>query len=55
MAEYRGVNSSTSWRYLEKETGRQRESLIKWYELYEKYPVYDDNKRMASEKVLVKL
>ncbi len=38
IAEYRGVNSAISWLSLEKQTGRQRESLQKWQSLYQKHP-----------------
>ncbi|MCK4359553.1 MAG: hypothetical protein KAW92_12605 [Candidatus Cloacimonetes bacterium] len=54
VADYRGVNSASFYK-IEIETNRQKESLKKWCELYEKHPVYEDYKRMASEKVLVKL
>ena len=59
IIEYRGVNyaddAEPSWRELMRETGRSDHSIKKWYELYAKHPVYEDYKRMASEKVVVKL
>jgi hypothetical protein len=42
VAEYRGVDSAVTWLTLEKDTGRQRETLQKWFDLYEKYPKLDD-------------
>lgn len=37
IAEYREVNSASFYK-LEKETGRQRESLKRWHDLYKQYP-----------------
>jgi hypothetical protein len=46
VAEYRGVNSAISDRELERQTGRQRESLKSWHDLYQKYP---DKKKYLLE------
>ncbi len=41
VTEYKGVNSAVSWRELEKQTSRQKESLKRWHDLYLKHPNYD--------------
>ena len=40
IREYRGVDSPT-WYQLSKQTGRDDQSLKRWYELYEAYPDKD--------------
>jgi len=37
VSKYRGVNSDTSYRELERVTGRTGEYLKRWCDLYEKY------------------
>jgi hypothetical protein len=43
VAAYTGVKPATSYRKLEKETGRDREHLKKWHQLYLKYPSSTSN------------
>jgi N6-adenosine-specific RNA methylase IME4 len=48
-AECRGVKSA-SYYQLEKATGRQRESLKKWHDLYQKYPAKEQYLPGAEQK-----
>jgi len=49
IAEYRGVKSA-SYYQLEKETGRQRESLKKWHGIYSDYSDRNEYKEIAELK-----
>jgi len=50
VCEFRGVNSQTSFYQLEKDTGRNHESLKKWNDLYQKYPDPERYRPIAEEK-----
>lgn len=49
IAEFRGVNSA-SFPLMEKETGRQRETLKKWHDLYRKHPDRERYLEVAKEE-----
>lgn len=49
IAEYRGVNSASFYE-LEIKTGRQRESLKKWHDLYKKCPDKEKYTRIAEKQ-----
>lgn len=48
--EFRGVDSTPSYRQLERETGRTDDSIKKWHILYKKYPDRNDYLPVAKEK-----
>lgn len=51
VAAFRGVKAATpSYRQLHKQTGRDREHLKKWHQLYLKYPEKKDFLPIAQEK-----
>lgn len=50
IGEYRGVNSPSSYRELEEQTGRDHHSLKRWHDLYLKYPEKDKYLSLAEKQ-----